>query len=249
MKPIKQISILGFACIILSSLYGCSAFYAFGNNGAAPMTFIKPVYADSAKVITHVGGRYTHTSEGAYNENEATYFGQLELSQTHILRSYNFSYGVFGYKGKYKVAELEDFKGKKEYYGGGLAGEFSLNVPTKRVDIRIGIKGSLYYENGDFTKFRKLAAEQDLIAGVTNSRFAYNIGLIAGLESKHAKNSSFGIENSIGMTYFVNDKNEFLTLSSNLHYTYKRWTVYVLFTGGLFEYGDELSLGIKYKLR
>ena len=144
MKTIKQILVLGLVCFILFSLHSCRPFYALGNNGAVPMVFIKPVYADSALVTTHIGGRYTHSIDSAYHKNEMNYFGQLDWSRTHILKKYNYSYGAFGYMGTYKVAKIEDFKGKKTYYGGGLAGEFCLNISQqKSVDIRIiGIKGA-----------------------------------------------------------------------------------------------------------
>ena len=121
MKSIKQAFEIGLVCFLLFSLYSCAPFYALGNNGVAPIVFIKPVYADSASKATYIGGKYTHTTDGAYNyKDEASYFGQLNWSQIHTLKYYNFSYGTFGYLGTYKVAELESFKGNKTYYGGEI---------------------------------------------------------------------------------------------------------------------------------
>ena len=250
MKTIKQILVLGLVCFISFSLYSCLPYYALGNNGAVPMEFIKPVYADSALVTTHIGGRYTHTIDSAYShKNEVNSFGQLDWSRTHILKNYNFSYGAFGYMGTYKVAKIEDFKGKKTYYGGGLSGEFCLNIPQQSGDFRIiGIKGALYYEDGNFTKFRKIAAEQNLISGVTNRHFAYNISLTSGFAFKY-KSSSFGLDASMGRTHFINNESGFLTFSFNPHYTYKQYMAYVLFTKSAFGIGGEFAIGFKYRLK
>ena len=248
MKSIKQAFEIGLVCFLLFSLYNCTPFYALGNNGVAPIVFIKPVYADSALTTTYIGGKYAHTTDEAYSHtDEVNHFGQLNLSQSHILKYYNFSYGAFGYLGAYKVAELENFKGNKTYYGGGLSSEFCLNIPLKSIDLRIaGIKGSLYYENGDFTKFRRIAAEQYLISGVTASQFAYNISFTSGAEFNY-KNSSFGLDSSTGMTYFIRDEHAFFTFSFNANYTYKRYTAYVLFTESVI--GEEFSVGFAYRLK
>jgi hypothetical protein len=249
MKSIKRTCEIGLVCILLFSLYSCTPYYALGNNGVDPIVFIKPVYADSTSVTNYIGGKYTHTLDSAYHKNEVNYFGQLNWSQTHTLKYYNFSYGAFGYLGTYKVTELENFKGNKTYYGGGLSSEFSLNIPLKTVDLRIiGIKGSLYYENGDFTKFRRIAAEQNLISGVTASQFAYNISFTQGCEFKY-KNSSLGLDGSAGMTYFIGDKLAFFTFSANAHYSYKRYTAYLLYTESALGIGEEYAVGFTYRLK
>ena len=150
--------------------------------------------------------------------------------------------------GSYKVAGVENFNGNKSYYGGGLSNEFCLNIPLSNVDLRlIGIKGSIYYENGEFTRFRKMASEQNLIYGVSSSKFAYNISLTSGLEF-NLKNGSFGFDGSTGITYFINNPS-FLTCSLNGHYSYKRYTAYVLFTESAFGIGEEYALGFAYRLK
>jgi len=249
MKLTKSILKISMAVLLMVTFHGCTPYYGLGNNGVDPIVFIKPVFADSSRVTTYIGGKYTHTTDSAYNhKNEVNYFGQLNWSQTHTTKNYNYSFGVFGYLGSYKVAAVENYNGNKPYYGGGLSGEFCVNIPLDNVDLRlIGMKGSLYYENGDFTRFRKTASELNLISGVSSSQFAYNISLTSGLEF-NLKKGSFGFDGSSGMTYFIKDKPAFLTYSLNAHYTYKRCTAYVLFTESVFGIGEEYALGFAYRL-
>ncbi|MGC3977371.1 MAG: hypothetical protein QM751_03525 [Paludibacteraceae bacterium] len=128
MKPTKLIAGIGFVCYVLSLMQSCTPYYALGNNGIDPIVFVKPVYKDSALVTTYIGGKYTHSVDSAYSHaNEVNYFGQLSCSQTHILKYYNFSYGAFGYLGNYKVAKIDNLKGNKMYYGGGISSEFCLD--------------------------------------------------------------------------------------------------------------------------
>ena len=250
MKLIQRAFEIGLVCFLLFSIHSCTPYYALGNSGVDPIVFIKPVYADSATVSTYIGGKYTHTVDSAYShKNEVNSFGQLNWSQTHTFKYYDVSYGAFGYLGTYKVAEVESFKGNKKYYGGGLSSEFCLNIPLKSVDLRpIGIKGSFYYENGDFARFRRIAAEQHLISGVTASQFAYNVSFTSGYEFKY-KNSSFGLGGSTGMTYFNEDEPAFLTFSANVHYAYKRYMAYLLFTESAFGIGEEYAVGFVYRIK
>ncbi|MGC3977370.1 MAG: hypothetical protein QM751_03520 [Paludibacteraceae bacterium] len=121
--------------------------------------------------------------------------------------------------------------------------------PLKNVDFRvIGIKGSFYYEDGDFRRFRENAGKQHLISGVTSNRFAYNFSLISGYEFSY-KNNSFGLDGSSGITYIVGDDPSFLTMSLNLHYSYKRCTAYLLHTESIFGIRDEYAIGLIYRLK
>ena len=250
MKTIKQVIVIFTGCVLLASIHGCSPYYAFGNAGIDPIAFNKPLYSDSLKVTTYIGGKYTHSVDSAYDQKgERNYFGQLYWAQTHIEKYYNYSYGAFGYLGSYKVAAVENYKGDKSYYGGGLSGETNFNIPLSNVDIRlIGVKGTLFYENGDFTRFRSLASEQNLITGVTSSRFSYNISCLQGLDFKLNK-STIGADVSTGITSFVNDSPSFFTFSLNIHYTYKQFTVYSQNTYSAFGIGEEFALGFNYRIK
>jgi len=237
-------------CVFLLANHGCSPYYAFGNSGIDPITFNKPLYADSTKVTTYLGGKFTQTLDSAYwQSGERNYFGQLYWAQTHIEENYNYSYGAFGYLGSYKVTDVANFKGNKSYYGGGMSGEINYNVPFKTCDIRfIGIKGTLFYEDGEFTRFRREASQQNLINGVFKSKFAYNLSLLQGVDFK-LNNGKLGVDISNGISYFTNDRPEFFTSSMNIHYTYSRYTGFLQFTNSLLGIGEEISIGFNYRIK
>jgi hypothetical protein len=250
MKSIIRTFEIGLLTLLLLLVHSCTPYYALGNNGVDPIVFVKPVYIDSATTSSYIGGKFTHTTDSAYsNKNEANYFGQLNWSQTQTGKYYCFSYGAFGYLGSYKVVALENLKGNKSYYGGGLSSEFCLNIPLGNAGLRlIGIKGSLYYENGNFTRFRRIAAEQNLIYGVTRSQFAYNISMSSGYEFKFKK-SSFGFDATYGITRFIVEDPAFFTCSLNAHYTYKRYSTFLQFTESFVGIGEEYTVGLAYRLK
>ncbi|MDD4970967.1 MAG: hypothetical protein PHT07_16185 [Paludibacter sp.] len=248
-KIIHLIAIL-VGCVLIFSLAGCTPYYAFGNAGIEPIAFTKSLYADSIKVSTYIGGKFTHSIDSAYyHRGETNYFGQFYWAQTHIEKHFNYSYGAFGYIGSYKVLEVESYAGKKPYYGGGLSGEVNYNVPLKTIDLRfIGVKGTLLYENGEFTGFRRIASQQQLITGVTASRYSYNISMTQGFDFNVDK-GRFGVDISSGITYFLNDKPEFLTSSINIHYTYKHCTAYIQNTNSFLGIGSEFAVGLNYRIK
>jgi len=237
-------------CILLFSLTGCSHYYAFGNTGIEPIVFNKPVYGDSTKVTTYIGGKYTMSADSAYyHSGETNHFGQFYWAQTHTEKFFNYSYGAFGYVGSYKVVEMHNYSGNKSYYGGGLSGEINFNIPLKVIDIRlIGVKGTVLYEDGEFTRFRKLTSQQQLINGVSASRIAYNISMTQGFDCNVNK-GRFGLDVTNGITYFINDTPKFLTFSFNIHYNYKDYTVYLQNTNSFWGIGSEFALGMNYRLK
>lgn len=250
MKIIKSLIVLVFGCVLLFSLHGCYPYYAFGNGGIEPIVFNKPLYADSIKETTYIGGKFTHSADSAYYHNgETNYFGQVYWAQTHTEEYYNYSYGVFGYAGSYKVTEVVNYNGKKPYFGGGLSGEINFNVPLNTIDIRfIGAKGTLLYEDGEFTRFRRITSQQNLISGITSSQFSYNISLNHGLDFK-VNQGRMGIDISEGITYFIAENPAFFTSSMNLHYNYKQYTAFIQFTNSFLGIGDEIAVGFNYRIK
>lgn len=247
--PFKYLAISATISLLLF-LPGCRPYYGFGSSGIDPIVFVKPVYADTARVSTYAGGSFTHTPDSAYGHwNESNMSGKFYLARTQSEKYYTFSYGAFGFMGKYHVAEIPGYRGYKSYYGGGLSGEFCFNIPFGSTDIRLfGLKGSMYYEDGDFTAFRTHAARQELIRGVTQSRMAYNISLTSGYEYRFAYQHSIGLDGSMGVTNYWNDDPADLTFSANIHYTHKRYMGYFLLAHSVFGLGGEYAIGVSYRL-
>lgn len=250
MKTIRRFIVIVCSCVLLFSLHGCYPYYAFGNGGIEPIVFNKPLYADSTKLTSYIGGKFTRSANSAYYHSEETnYFGQAYWAQTHTKEYYNYSYGAFGYIGSYKVTEVVNYNGNKPYFGGGLSGEINFNVPLKTIDIRfIGVKGTLFYEDGEFTRFRRIASQQNLIRGVTSSQFAYNISLNHGLDLK-VNRGRLGFDLSEGVTYYIEEAPSFLTNSINLHYSYNQYTIYIQSTSSILGIGDEFAVGFNYRIK
>ena len=166
-----------------------------------PIVFTKPVYRDSTRVSDYIGGKFTTSPDNSYNHsNETNSFGQIYWFRTHTHEYYNFSYGAFGYTGNYKVTAVEELAGNKSYFGGGVSGDFCANIPLDMIDIRIaGLKGTLYYEDGDYRKFRLLANNHYLTLASTEL-LGYNISETFGLDIKLNKKNSIGWYISNGMS-------------------------------------------------
>jgi len=250
MKNFKLLLKISCGCIISIIFQGCYPYYAYGNAGVDPILFTKPIYTDSSKTSTYIGGKFSQSQDSAFNHSgEKNYFGQLFWSQTQTNRNYNFSYGGYGYFGSYKVLEIKEFSGKKSYYGAGVSSEINLNIPLSIIDIRIvGVKGTLFYENGDFTNFRKIAAKKELMTGISSSKLAYNISYIFGSDFKLKKGSA-GFDASYGFTQPINENDIILTFGLNTHYNYKSYTAFFQYTNCFWAMGNEFSAGVNYRLK
>lgn len=236
-------------CLIVFLLPGCLPRYGLANSGGDPIFFTKPVYKDSAVVATYVGGKFCQTADSAYfHKNESSYFGELYLYRSHSQKFFNYAYGIFGYQGSYRVAQLEQFKGNKHFYGGGVSGEMNLNLPVYIVDMRLfGVRGSAWYEGGDFYSFRKYASDQGLIENVNTSHLAYNISFMQEYNFR-LNNSSVGFYHSLGTTSDLEHQYSYLTYTSTLFFTYKRFTSYAQYTICTFGIGRMYSLGMSYQI-
>ena len=51
------------------------------------------------------------------------------------------------------------------------------------------------------------------------------------------------------MTYFIGDEPAFLAFSANVHYAYKRYMAYLLFTESAFGIGEEYAVGFVYRIK
>lgn len=219
------------------------------NTGMNPIVFTKPVYRDTATITDYIGGKFSHSIDSAYYQSgETNSFGQIYLFRTHTKKNYSFSYGGYGYMGDYNVQVLQTYRGKKNYFGGGLSGDISLNLPSRLVDFRIiGIQGTLFYEDGDFRKFKMLAGQQYMATTSTN-QFGFNVCMTSALDFKLNEWSSIGYSVALGISGELVTGHRFLTDSSILNYQNKRVTLFLQSSTCYFGIGSELAFGLNYRL-
>jgi hypothetical protein len=252
----KEISKWILFLLIVVVVSSCLPTYYMGNSGLDPIVFTKPVYRDSAMVTNYIGGKLTQSLDSTYNwSHETNFFGQAYWFRTHTQKYYSFSYGAFGYLGNFNVIEVPDYAGNKSYFGGGLSGDICWNIPLKVIDLKlVGLKGSFYYEDGDFRKFKILAEEQNL-AVTTTDQFAYNVSLTSGVDVKLNKVSSIGLYFSNGMSALLVSKARFFYNTSILNYQTNRFTVYLQSSTNILNQiflnrgmHGEISIGLNYRL-
>lgn len=239
-----------FFGVLILQFYGCYPEYGIANSGGEPIYFTKPVYEDSAMTANYIGGKYSHTLGSAYsNKNEYSYFGKLYVYRSYTQRYFNFSYGVFGYMGSYKVDKVEEYRGFKSFYGGGVSSEINLNIPFSIGNIRpIGFRGTLLYEDGDFASFRRKASSDSLANNLSASNFTYNMSFTDEVVFK-IKENSFGFYGAFGLTFYNHDDNSYITVTGGVHYSYKRFSIYFHRTSCFLGIGESFSLGLNYRFK
>ncbi|MFZ4724848.1 MAG: hypothetical protein ACOYMD_05340 [Paludibacter sp.] len=247
--PIPSLLIFIFFAITLSS---CVPSYNLANSGIDPIVFSKPVYRDTATVNDYIGGKFTHSYDSVYfNPNESNSFGQVYWFRTRSEKDYCYSYGGFGYLGNYNVAAIESLKGKKNYYGVGVSGDLCLNIDLDFADLRVlGVKGALFYEDGDYQHFKKQVNKDSLAISVTD-KVGINLASYTGFDIKLRK-SSFGLYFTTGITTGFNSRFMMFNYSAIANYQTDRMTFFVQkssTSSGLFYYGSDYSVGFNYRIK
>ena len=244
--------------LLLISLSSCSCItsYYMGNSGMEPIVFTKPAYRDSTRVSDFIGGKITTSPDSTFNRSDETNsFGQIYWFRTHTHKYYNFSYGAFGYLGNYKVTAVKELAGNKSYFGGGVSADICANIPLDVIDIRIaGLKGTLYYEDGDYRKFR-LAAINQKLALASTELLGYNLSETFGFDIKLTKKNSIGCYTSNGISGQFISGERFFTSSNVINYQTNRFTLFMQASStwlrgfsNPFGLDYEFSLGLNYRL-
>ena len=245
-----------FLSIVVITITSCVPAYYMANSAMEPIVFTKPLYHDTATVSSYIGGKFNTALDSAYNNSgETNSFGQIYWFRTHIQKYYNFSYGAFGYLGNYKVTAVKELTGNKSYFGGGVSGEFCVNIPVDAIDIRIiGLKGTMYYEDGNYRRFKMLARDQKL-AITSTDLYGYNLSETFGMDIKLNKISSVGCYISNGMSGQLISGERFFTSSAVLNYQTKKFTLFLQSSSTwlrdlstVFGIGGEVSVGLNYRL-
>lgn len=241
-----------FSLLVSVTFTSCISSYSIANAGIDPIVFTKPVYRDSATVTDYLGGKYSHSYDYMYfNPGETNAFGQAYWFRTRSDQDYTYSYGAYGYLGNYNVQATEYLNGKKSYFGGGISGDLCFNIDLPQVDFRIiGIKGSLFYEDGNYLKFKNLV-DQTTSAFAAPDRVGFNMSSFSGIDFK-LKKSSLGFYFSAGLTSGLSYSTLMFTSSAIVNYQTDRMTFYLQNSSNLanlFYFGSDIAIGLNYRLK
>ncbi len=218
-KKTKNILIF-FSLLGIFFMTGCSPAlpkYGVANPGSASRYMAAPVFRDTIQNATYLSGQFFSNTGHGYYPDEWIYFGDLSLHRSHTGKNYNLAYGLYGYLGNYKVEEVEGFRGNYSFFGSGLKASINYTEDFQKVAWRvIGLQSSVYYEYGDYARFRQNAEEADLITNLHPDPFRFYSGLTTEVIFKLDRmDLSFFV--SPGLDFGFRDDNEFrLTGSINL---------------------------------
>jgi hypothetical protein len=159
---------------------------------------------------------------------------------------------------------VEQYKGNKYFGGFGGTGELNFNVPFKKVDWRvIGVRTTMFYEDGRYASFRRMAEKDTLIENVNHYHGGFNVSACYEVIVKLDK-VNFGYYSAIGTTFGIRDKpivadtSSYPAVTSNerrnsitatwvLHLTHKQMTYFAQCSIGEWQ-GASVSGGITYRI-
>jgi len=149
------------------------------------------------------------------------------------------------------VQAVTDLKGRKPYFGGGISGDMCINIDLPMLVFRIiGIKGSLFYEDGSYHNFKKQVVLYSL--GIANAdKFGTNISSYSAIDVK-LKKCSLGLYLSAGVSSRFTTDFIMFTSSAILNFQTKRMTFFIQNSSNLanvFYFGNEFSVGLNYRLK
>lgn len=254
MKATRNIILFSF---LVCGFISCVPTYYMANSGIDAIVFTKPVYRDTASVTDYVGAKFSRSLDSMYNySNETNTFGELYWFRTHTQKYYNFSYGAFGYLGNYDVKAISSLSGPKSYFGAGISADIGVSIPIGIFNFRLaGLKGTLYFEEGDYRRFKYLAKSANL-GNVSTDLLGYNISETFGVDISLSKKYSIGMNTTNGISGQITSGDRFLTTSTVLNFQTQKFTLFLQSSGNflrdpslfLFPGGFEMAVGLNYRL-
>lgn len=228
----------------LQFLSSCSTLY-MANPGIDPIVFTKPAYRDSTSVSNYVGGKLNRSVYmNKYETLTDNYFGQLYCFQTITNKYFNTSFGAFGYLGKVGVEE-NSITNYKSYFGGGVSADAQLSFLYMNFNFKpIGIKGSLLYEDGQYSQVRTNQLSE---FGLYPDKFMGNFSQTAGIDYQFRR-SSLGLDISCGYSFMIPHMYMDLTYSVVLNYSTPKFMIYLQRSGALMLSNDDIVIGLNFRL-
>jgi len=234
--------------IIVLVFSSCNkAFYGPGSLGTESRYMAKPFNSDTSGLRHYVsGGAYFNQGKG-YQIGEKSSFAEGSYHFSLSKKFYTWSTGAGLYAGRYNVLNATPFNGLKSFWGGSATTEFSLNIPIKIVNWKIiGFRQSAFFEDGQFYRFRKQAAEQNIIFNQSSNHVIYNTSITSEIEL-NLEPVRIGFYGASGMSY-RGSSFKAITQSGGVFVYYKDFTLCYQ-RNSTFPQGINSSLAFTYSFR
>lgn len=208
---------------------GCTPQYGSGNPFGDKIYFEK-IGGNSYQKTNFIGGNFYHSMDSSSaSRKEKNYSYDLYYGQSYVFNMMQTSFGIFGYKGSYKV-NLPDHKSWKPYYGTGFSFETAINdFNLAYLNNFTCMKATLNYEDGAYYRFRKEAEKQNVIFNLNPGKYSLNLSI--GNDFIFSKNDkSIGFYVSGGSTFDLSTRRKVLILCTNLHVSLNSNTFYIQYS-------------------
>ncbi len=166
-KNIKLINIFFLLITTAFLLQGCLPFYPAALLGTRMSSIISNPKSKYNENSYYIGVDASNTSGFNSNEHNLNFRNHFLIVNSTKYRVENVGFFVFG--GEYKVGAVHQYEGKYEYYGFGPEVNFALYLPIKFIDIGLGAYCTYAYEAGNYLKFKKKVAKENLADAYTDN--------------------------------------------------------------------------------
>lgn len=113
---------LACTVLFLALLHGCTRYYGPSNlaSHAAMVAHPSPRDSTQKQEANYVQGGYGYTRRLAYNSGEANEMATLRAYRGWTRKYFNAHAGAYGFRGRYRVTQLDDYAGDYDHQGYGL---------------------------------------------------------------------------------------------------------------------------------
>lgn len=167
----------------------------------------KPASFDSAKTATYLSGGVNMYTDPTWADFIT--MGQANLSQAHVFKNANLSYGAFGAIGDYEAGTSGNspYNFTDKYFGAvGARLSGDLFTSYERMDFRyIGFEAAYSHEFGAYSEFRQFLSQHQQFRVDTRTEL-YTVGLTSEIifHNKNNVNVQHGLRFFLGDTFGPN---------------------------------------------
>lgn len=207
-KTYKTLFVIVFSSLVISACTSSNAIY-FGDANFYNQTkhIKKPIYIDTSRTELSVSGSYSNSVLMVSAKDDNISFAEASFNFAHSRKHLAAAYSLGGFKGNYKVANLEGYSGNKGFYGFALTLDHSLSLTNKKSNVYFrvpGIRITAFSEFGEYYNFtREIGGkilEDNQYVHASKSTIKNSISLYAEIYFPISNRYEFGLVASGGVS-------------------------------------------------